>query len=421
MRFAIVLTAALLATATSAAFGVTGRELLFFAAALAIAARLRPQYVEPWATRALLVLSVACAALSAADAFLRAREPEMLRLGPRPEHSLLARYPRLAETAGIEIGDFAQLPVPTATAETRFVRFATDEFGFRNEPGAGRRPIDVLVLGDSNAVGPGTSQDLIWPAQLDMGRTYNLGASGNAWHAQLTFELESPRLELAPGARLVWMLCVDDVDESYADEAPREPPPSALRRARVALDLFERDSVLGRWREWAALHVLRRIPERSRWLESRRLPDGSELVFYLILARHRNQAADKLGRAAHRAGLARALLETAALARARGLAVDVVIAPSKEEVFGWLLDGQPPWSNPPSGFAAMACSFAREASARCLDLGPAFRSESRRRYEADGSLLWWRDDYHWNEAGQALAAREIAAWLRAEITSTPIH
>ena len=94
------------------------------------------------------------------------------------------------------------------------------------------------------------------------------------------------------------------------------------------------------------------------------------------------------------------------LADERRLRVEVALVPSKEEVYAWALDGAPPWTSPeePSGFSAVLAGLCAGQGLRFLDLKPALVEASRRAYEESGALLWWRDDTHWNPAGQRVAA-----------------
>jgi hypothetical protein len=102
------------------------------------------------------------------------------------------------------------------------------------------------------------------------------------------------------------------------------------------------------------------------------------------------------------------------LAGERQLTVAVALAPSKEEVYSWVLDGAPPWSagEEPSGFSAVLHGLCAQHGFRLLDLKPALVEASRRAYEKSGALLWWRDDTHWNGDGQRAAVAVYENLLR---------
>ena len=108
------------------------------------------------------------------------------------------------------------------------------------------------------------------------------------------------------------------------------------------------------------------------------------------------------------------IVRTVALARARKLDLAIVLIPSKEEVYRWVLERQPPWSSDPSpsGLGVVLTEICREADVRLLDLKAPLIEESRRRYERTHELLWWRDDDHWNE--RARGRRRARRGARAD-------
>lgn len=63
-------------------------------------------------------------------------------------------YPRI-KADFIEQGDLA---FRTAHAVPKVTRWETDRFGYRNRPDKLDRPVDVVIVGDSNAVGSGSTQ-----------------------------------------------------------------------------------------------------------------------------------------------------------------------------------------------------------------------------------------------------------------------
>ena len=86
-----------------------------------------------------------------------------------------------------------------------------------------------------------------------------------------------------------------------------------------------------------------------------------------------------------------------------------MLIPSKEEVYGWLVDGLPAWSmdSGPSALSHLLGDFCRENEIPFIDFKPFMQKESKLIYEGSGSLLYWYDDTHWNGAGMDLAARIV--------------
>jgi len=91
--------------------------------------------------------------------------------------------------------------------------------------------------------------------------------------------------------------------------------------------------------------------------------------------------------------------------------VKVVLAviPSKEEVYGWVLDHDPAWSSStePSALSQTVEALARQEGFGFVDLKAPLVAASQREWEQSRGLLWWRDDIHWNGAGQREAAHVL--------------
>jgi len=104
------------------------------------------------------------------------------------------------------------------------------------------------------------------------------------------------------------------------------------------------------------------------------------------------------------------------LANQKHLSVAVVLVPSKEEVYSWLLNGRPPWSTTlePSGFSVVFKSISEQHGFSFLDLRPFLVEASQRAWEESYQLLWWHDDIHWNARGQKEAASVIYSQLLSQ-------
>lgn len=115
----------------------------------------------------LVSLTVLCIAGAAVDLAARPLVGPRLHYTPTnaftrrlPELPLLGRFDPLVNYTGPAYGDIAAVTGDPAVREPRVVRLRTDEAGFRNEPGAAGRRVNLLVLGDSFSAGWGTTQDL---------------------------------------------------------------------------------------------------------------------------------------------------------------------------------------------------------------------------------------------------------------------
>src|SRR5262249_23556051 len=129
------------------------------------------------------LVSVALLDVAARPLFLRSLSPgEIVEL---PSMPLVHRYLPDVRFRGTIYGEMAKDPDAERHREYRDGSFATDGFGFRNER-TPDGPIDVIVLGDSYAMGDDTAQSKTWPVLLSNMhglRVYNLAIGGNGpWH-----------------------------------------------------------------------------------------------------------------------------------------------------------------------------------------------------------------------------------------------
>ena len=84
----------------------------------------------------------------------------------------------------------------------------------------------------------------------------------------------------------------------------------------------------------------------------------------------------------------------------------IVNVPSKVEIYPEFMGRE----YRPQAFAQAVEPVVRKHRADWLDLQPPLRTAAQQRL-AEGELLWWRDDTHWNAHGHALVAEWIAAQL----------
>jgi len=101
-----------------------------------------------------------------------------------------------------------------------------------------------------------------------------------------------------------------------------------------------------------------------------------------------------------------------------------VFVPCKEDVYSWVIEQAAPWSTPaePSALGRVVREMAESNGFAFLDVKPRFVIESRKRFEESGEILWWYDDTHLNERGNALLAEAVFRELlsRASTSSRSI-
>jgi hypothetical protein len=296
-------------------------------------------------------------------------------------------------------------------------RVRTNSRGLRTPHEHG--PVDVVVIGDSFTFGYGVDEADAWSARLAglAGlKVANLGVSGYGPQSELAL-LRSDGLPLRP--RLVlWQFFTNDYeDASLFARWQQSGQPDLYRWLRQAPAAVTSPApAAGRLRGWLHRHV------RSYELAKHALGVGGYRAGgYQPWARVGRRAVQlDLASAARWADFDRAeisqgwqlacacLLEARRATETAGVRFAVVLAPSKEETY---------WNRLPPRRARAAgdvrspsrrmAAFCRQQGIPCLDLGPIFASAGRA-----GQALYFATDVHWNPAGHALAARQIAPFAQ---------
>jgi hypothetical protein len=374
-----------------------------------------------------IVIVIVSCLLSATFADLAARplthalvQPDELIDWPRMP--LVRRYYPNVRFDGIIHGEFTGPASMARYREYKEYAFVTDRFGFRNA-GTVDEPLDVIVLGDSYGMGDSTTQDKTWSSVLSKQyglRAYNLAVAGDGpWMEFTNLGLEIDRLKRKPrGTVVLWMIFTgnDLTDPCYPIFRKAQLPwRSGLAELAVSYGAFRARSPL-------ALS-LSRIKERraqrdSRWegdVIAKKFPDGTDILFRRSFVWASALSADGVRDAPNYDCLRGTIAAMRSLAESKNLAVAIMQAPPKEEVYSWVLHGARPWSTAPSpsGFAFAVREIAREERIPFLDLKPLLVEASKRAYRETGQVLWWRDDAHWNVRG----SREVAKMAYEFLTS----
>ncbi len=364
------------------------------------------------AERVLLLLVSLCLAVTVCDVILRPIIGSRLHYSPMNLHQrrlpalpMVGRWDAMVDFSGSVYGDLAAMAGDPTFREPRRVEFRTDALGFRND--AVPTFVDVIVLGDSFAAGVGVTQTGTFAHALAAryGRSvYNLSYPGGPYDQYLNFSIEMPKLNVMPGAELIWTLYTgNDLDDAGGDtwEIAALPWRTGLSAVLVDYRTFRNRSPLRQG--WEAL--------RSRWggisrdVAIRSLPDGRPMLFYGPHEVWGERARAEVEQHPNFPKLLTTLRAMKDAVARMGLHVAVVILPTKGEVYRWLLTPHSADGDAPSGFAEAVMAACQQVSLRCWDSKPYLREEARRLFAASHDLLWWRDDTHMNELGhQAIAS-----------------
>ncbi len=309
--------------------------------------------------------------------------------------------------------------------------YAIGPHGLRDlEPLTGTR---VFALGDSYALGYATDEGKTWTDLLGaaLGEpVFNMGLSSTGPRPQLellTYMLERHRDSMRV-RDLLWMIYEgNDLENSYAEVRPPAEAPGAgkLLDGTLAGWLLE---LPGRIKSQSALRRLWRgdlaLRRRAAGPSGGALEvDGVTLTTPLYHSRRWGymlfNAAD-VDRATRPAAYVRdhpnrprldaVFLDMGALAERGGFRVTVILAPTAARLYGADFEGFPALSAEP-WFLRTVGELARAQGFDVIDLHELMRPAAAR------ELLYYRDDHHWNEEGNAEAARLIAGALRGRRTA----
>jgi hypothetical protein len=311
------------------------------------------------------------------------------------------------------MAQYFNLPIRSAYRQT----FSTDSRGFRNLTALDRA--DIVLIGDSYIEGAYVSDEetvAVRLHELTNRGVANLGVSGYGTLQQLRV-LEKYALSLEPRLVAWFFFEGNDLDDDQEFEnamayeqgvpAPTAPTPRSVR-----------------WREFLKRSFTMNAFVQARAMSDRLVPNGIDSFGWF---RDR-------GGASHRfyffdfyatrtfGDYERERFETtkatfrqgAEIARQHGIRLVIFYIPIKFRVYGDLCTfpaGSPcprwrPWD--------LEARFA----AFCLDAGIPFVSltEPMHRAAAAGEVLYAPEDSHWNAAGHAFVAREVATYW----TSAPM-
>ena len=292
--------------------------------------------------------------------------------------------------------------------------YHTDDYGFRN-PSPWPQRAGIVALGDSLTFGYGVADDRAWPQMIGRGwpevRVVNLGLIG-AGPQQYLRVYETFGRKLRPRLLLVGLFPWNDFwDAAIFDRWLK----SGSQCNYLAWRDFGRDMGIkctGSWKSNRTLLAHRSYLYRLVMLaraaaqdlltmktETFRFEDGRrmELDVGRFATKVREAQSDR--REFHL--VLRALQEMDALAKNDGTKVLVLLQPSKEEIYLPLLGESIPDPSAP----------LREALTRSgieyLNLTPVFREQA-----AKGTKLFFEVDGHPNDAGYALIADTVLAYLK---------
>jgi len=333
-----------------------------------------------------------------------------------PAMPLVMRFSPNVRYRGTTYGGLAAEAGMPALADVREYTVITDQFGFRNES-IPQQPLDLITLGDSFTAGHGITQGRMWPAILSKRyglAVYNLGISGDGpWRDYANLLMELDRLPLKDrGTVAIWNLYNTALFRPcYGIFDKRELPwRTGLGRLKSSFKNFRVQSPLGQMfpRVWARATARGGESQaNTRDIVVRQFPNGSKTFFVSWNHLQSQESLEQVQSHPDYGCMKRTIVAMKGVAESKHIVLGILAAPTKDDVYSWLVEGRPPWSVPSgsSGLSLAVAEICREEHIPFLDLKPALVAAAKRVYDQSGGQLYWRDDTHWSVEGNDEVAR----------------
>lgn len=300
-----------------------------------------------------------------------------------------------------------------------------DAWGFKNPPGVTLDECDYIVVGDSFML-QGSSMTNLFSAQLSsrLGEpVYNYAYAARGPVYALTKYFEDPRFSTNSHRTLVWGLIESDVRakliagsmlwDIWLDDHPEDRYKSSTPELSYIHQIASR---------WSPRHLKQSLPNssaiaqvsRKAWNVMRHVGlrrSHHEVILsansftppmlfyrvnydYLLLSdeeRYMDQIVWAIGYLSN-------------YCRERNLTLVTVLIPDKAQVYRDALPESLTREHPlPPSCLPELESRLNDKGLRVVNLLPVFRSAVE-----EGTLIYWRDDTHWNDKGISLAAEKVA-------------
>jgi hypothetical protein len=356
---------------------------------------------------------------------------ELLPRSYYPSDRAFTLYKPNVRVEAVTYGEFYErrmLESPTLVRDALRLRplgYTIDANGLRNR--APIRQSRLWALGDSYAMGYSTNEGLTWTdrlGELTAQSIYNVGVAGTGPGQQvqvLEHLLHNGKDAARPG-RLLWMVFEgNDLENSYAERRAAPPATGGVRA------LFD-DTLMGDVLSLPSTIRRRSAIRRLLDSDSRGLPraasgedpyqiDGVQLatpvyhserwgycMFNPVHIEAATRGEDYVLSHPNRPLLDRAFERVKLLSLELGFRVTVMVAPSTPRVHGRDFPRMPQPTEVPH-FIRYVEGLAKRTGFETINLLDALSRDT------SGEMLYYCDDHHWNERGNDVVARILAAQL----------
>ncbi len=307
-------------------------------------------------------------------------------------------------------GDYARMQSDDTLGQKRRYLFVTDNHGFRNYEQAARPAVDVIFLGDSFFVGAGTSQDHIVSEMLRQKyklNVYNLSVLGaGPWSEVMNLKAEFQKLPIQKNPIIVWgIFPTNDLTDYYGNTFDVEKiKASGWKRIFLWADNMRKRSFLikrlQRLRYSGSSHIV--VSHKSK----------NPMLFSDSQIKILNNTRDRILANPNWPSFQSSMEEMHRFANAAGARVLVVHIPSKEYLYApKMLSFSIPEDNYQTAFAALLNQACKKAGFDFMDLTDPMLQEIESPDIRTKRYLFWEDDAHWNDQGNAFVARLLGEYL----------
>jgi hypothetical protein len=299
----------------------------------------------------------------------------------------------------------------------REILFVTDHFGFRNTLDYRKKVFDTVLLGDSFVFSAITDQDKLLSERLNQKghKVYNISTDGvNVWDEVVTLKYQIlNHLKLKNNSHIIWLLFEgNDLEGRFYDLDPKNLINTKIREIGVSIENYYKQSLL----KLMFKRLSRSFEPQAKAPIIKKDFFGKPMFFFKPYAATLDTNIEDIRNHENYEQVARAFNSLAEFVASRGYILNCVVVPVKSRVYAWVLHDKEPWSSDTSQspFAQYVKELCAINDVTFTDLTPILISESRAAYDKSADLLYWRDDTHWNDEGQAVAASVIDAVLKNE-------
>ena len=240
---------------------------------------------------------------------------------------------------------------------------------------------------------------------------------GGPWQEYINLNFFIDKIKTGPETTLLWVLFPpNDLDDDYGPtlEIAELPKGSAWNTFRK--------TVSGYFKKSPIRQLIRRYRHKTQKSNDTQFviikdwpgEKDQKILFFLHYADRRQQSYEQAKTHPNYQRLDEVITAMKAFAEKHDLRLKVVLAPSKEEIYDWALEGREPWSidRGPSPRTKVFENLCRNHDIEYMDLYPYLKEAAKDVYMETKKPIYWYDDTHWNETGQELAAKKIYEFVK---------